>query len=293
MTVREAVQLVLQASALGVAGADQEAGKIYVLDMGEPIRIIDLARQMIRLAGLSPDIDIEIKMIGLRPGEKLHEELFHEAELLLPTANPGLRLASPRTVDLEFLDRGFDELAALATSCREGEILAMIHRLVPELSRPELSESDSPDHDIEADAAAVAACVTAAYSHYIERMGKPPGPMLDDYAKIIADHRVFILDGPEGLAGALVLIDQEGGLMLDNVAIHPDYQGRGLGRRLIAFAEDEARRLGFSALDLYSHESMTENLALYGALGFVEIERRVVSGYARVYMRKELSPLPK
>ena len=139
-----------------------------------------------------------------------------------------------------------------------------------------------------ADAAAIAACVTAAYSVYLDRMDKPPGPMLDDYEQIIAAHRVFVLEGPEGLAGALVLIDQDGGLLLDNVAIHPDCQGLGLGRRLIAFAEDEARRLGYGALDLYTHESMTENIALYGALGYREIDRRVVRGYARVYMRKGL-----
>ena len=140
-----------------------------------------------------------------------------------------------------------------------------------------------------ADAAAVAACVTAAYAMYVERMGKKPGPMLDDYAKIIGRHRVFVLDRPPGLIGVLVLKRHAGGLLLDNVAVHPDHQGRGLGRRLIAFAEDEARRLGHGALDLYSHESMTENIALYGALGYAETGRRVVGGYARVYMRKNLT----
>lgn len=140
-----------------------------------------------------------------------------------------------------------------------------------------------------ADAAAIAACVTAAYSVYLDRMDKPPGPMLDDYEQIIADHRVFVLEGPEGLAGALVLIDQDGGLLLDNVAIHPDCQGRGLGRRLVAFAEDEARRLGHRSIDLYSHVTMTESIALYVSLGYLEFDRRVVRGYDRVYMRKTLS----
>ncbi len=138
------------------------------------------------------------------------------------------------------------------------------------------------------DAAAVAACVAAAYGIYIERMGKPPGPMLDDYAAVIDRHMVFVLEGPEGLVGALVLIAEDGGLLLDNVAIHPDRQGRGLGRRLIAFAEGEARRLGYAALDLYSHVTMTENIALYGALGYEETGRRTVNGFARVYMRKKL-----
>jgi len=140
-----------------------------------------------------------------------------------------------------------------------------------------------------ADAAAIAACVTAAYSVYLDRMDKPPGPMLDDYEQIIADHRGFVLEGPVGLAGALVLIDQDGGLLLDNVAIHPDCQGRGLGRRLVAFAEDEARRLGHRSIDLYSHVTMTESIALYVSLGYLEFDRRVVRGYDRVYMRKTLS----
>ncbi len=142
------------------------------------------------------------------------------------------------------------------------------------------------------DADAVAACVAAAYAIYVERMGKPPGPMLDDYAQVIARHRVFVLVSAE-IAGVLVLIDQDdGGLLLDNVAIHPGCQGRGLGRRLIAFAEDEARRLGHVALDLYSHETMTENIALYLSLGYVVTERRVVRGYYRVYMRKNLGSRP-
>src|SRR3546814_4325941 len=85
MTVREAVELVLQASALGSASPPAEAGRIYVLNMGEPVKIVDLARQMIRLTGLKPDSEVAIRFTGLRPGEKLHEELFrseaHTSEL--------------------------------------------------------------------------------------------------------------------------------------------------------------------------------------------------------------------
>jgi O-antigen biosynthesis protein WbqV len=94
MTVREAVELVLQATVLGSTG--EAAGKLFVLDMGEPVRIVDLARQMIRLAGKRPNIDVAIKIIGLRPGEKLFEEIFHGAEPLLPTACKGILLAAPR-----------------------------------------------------------------------------------------------------------------------------------------------------------------------------------------------------
>lgn len=132
MTVREAVELVLQASALGSESPRTEAGKIYVLDMGEPVKIIDLAHQMIRLAGLRPDKDIEIAITGLRPGEKLREEVFHAAESLVHTSHPGLRLASPRTVNLELLSRSFDDLATVILQRREADLAALLHRLVPE-----------------------------------------------------------------------------------------------------------------------------------------------------------------
>ncbi|MFQ5775092.1 MAG: UDP-N-acetylglucosamine 4,6-dehydratase family protein, partial [Kiloniellaceae bacterium] len=143
MTVREAVELVLQASALGVEGPAEEAGKIYVLEMGEPVKIMDLARHMIRLSGLRPDKDVKIVVTGPRPGEKLHEELFHEAEPLLPARHPGLRLASPRTVNQELLGRSLDELAALAAKGRSAEALAMIRRLVPEYHPSETAAADS------------------------------------------------------------------------------------------------------------------------------------------------------
>ncbi|MCH8998791.1 MAG: polysaccharide biosynthesis protein [Proteobacteria bacterium] len=132
MTVREAVELVLQASALGVEAPADEAGKIYVLDMGEPIKIMDLAGQIIRLAGLRPEKDIKIEVTGLRPGEKLREELFHEAELLVETTHPGLRLAAPRTTNLELLGRSLDELAELCAGERGEGVMRLLHHLVPE-----------------------------------------------------------------------------------------------------------------------------------------------------------------
>ncbi|MEK9643967.1 MAG: polysaccharide biosynthesis protein, partial [Alphaproteobacteria bacterium] len=131
MTVREAVELVLQASVLGNAvGTGQ--GKIYVLDMGEPVKIIDLARQIILLAGLQPDKDVKIEITGIRPGEKLFEEILHASEALLPTDHPGILLAAPRAVDLALLRRAFEELSAAATAGRIAETKAIVGRLVPE-----------------------------------------------------------------------------------------------------------------------------------------------------------------
>ncbi len=101
MTVREAVGLVLQASVRRAAGEALRPGDrgaragIFVLDMGEPVKIVDLARQMIRLAGLRPDEDVEIRFTGLRPGEKLYEELFHGKEPPVPTGYAGLLMATP------------------------------------------------------------------------------------------------------------------------------------------------------------------------------------------------------
>ncbi len=131
MTVREAVELVLQASVLAVKGGE-ERGKIFVLDMGEPVKIVDLARQMIRLAGRKPGKDIKIAFIGLRPGEKLQEELFYASEPLLPTEAAAIRLAAPRTIDYAMLSRSLDELAEHAGERRQERMLALLGTLVPE-----------------------------------------------------------------------------------------------------------------------------------------------------------------
>jgi O-antigen biosynthesis protein WbqV len=142
MTVREAVELVLQASVLR-RRAEHDEGKIYVLDMGEPVLIADLARQIIRLAGLRPDQDVKIEYIGLRPGEKLSEELFHESESLAPTPYAGIQLAAPRVGSLERLIQG---IAALETAARRGDsaaVRALLGEWVPEfraISAPPASE---------------------------------------------------------------------------------------------------------------------------------------------------------
>jgi len=140
-----------------------------------------------------------------------------------------------------------------------------------------------------ADRATVEAIVAEAYSVYIERIGKPPGPMLDDYVKLIDAGAVSVLDIDGAIAAIIVLLPKPDHLLLDNVAVHPDRQGQGLGRRLIAFAESAARRLGYSELRLYTHAMMTENIALYTRLGFRETGRGREAGYDRVFMTKRLA----
>lgn len=135
MTVREAVELVLQASSLSARPEDQH-GKVLVLDMGEPVKIADLARQIIRLAGLRPDEDINIVYTGLRPGEKLHEELFADAEELMPSAADGVKVGKATTVELDFLHK---QLSDAALRLREGldekKSVAKLQELVPEFKR--------------------------------------------------------------------------------------------------------------------------------------------------------------
>ena len=137
------------------------------------------------------------------------------------------------------------------------------------------------------EAQALGRLVTEAYSHYIERMGKPPGPMLDDYTRRIADGQVWVVEASGEILGLVVLEnDGDDALLLDNVAVAMSAQGRGIGRHLIAFAEDEARRRGRRRVRLYTHVLMRENLMLYGRLGFVETGRSREHGYDRVHMSK-------
>lgn len=140
------------------------------------------------------------------------------------------------------------------------------------------------------DRPAVEALVRAAYGHYVARIGATPGPMRDDYGALIAAGRVRVVDRDAGgLAGLLVLIPQPDAMLLDNVAVAPEAQGKGLGRRLIAFAEQAARAAGYAVVRLYTHETMVENIALYGRLGFRETRRATELGLRRVYMEKRLS----
>jgi len=135
MTIPEAAQLILQAGSMG------KGGEIFVLDMGEPVKITYLAEQLIRLSGKRPGEDIEIVYTGLRPGEKLYEELFHESEQLAGTSHPKILLSNSRSVDFDDLERTFVELAAGCEAGDSGRLYGLLCGLVPEHQsrRPEES----------------------------------------------------------------------------------------------------------------------------------------------------------
>jgi ribosomal protein S18 acetylase RimI-like enzyme len=140
-----------------------------------------------------------------------------------------------------------------------------------------------------ADIPAIAEIVDQAYRPYIDRIGRPPGPMLDDYAARLSEGAVWVLEEGAEIVAIIVLVPAPNYLLLDNIAVSPTRQGLGLGRRLLAFAEDEALRRGYSEIRLYTHQTMVENQRLYAAIGYEETGRGSEAGYDRVFMRKQLA----
>ena len=116
--------------------------------------------------------------------------------------------------------------------------------------------------------------------------------MTADYGELIAAGRVYVLEAGGRLAGLVVVVNEPGHLLLENVAVAPAFQGHGLGRQLMAFAEQEAAARRLPEVRLYTNEAMTENLRLYPALGYEEVGRAVEDGFARVYFRKLITPAP-
>jgi len=139
-----------------------------------------------------------------------------------------------------------------------------------------------------ADVPAIANIVDQAYRHYIARIGKPPGPMLDDYAARVSEGTVWVLEDGAVIAAIIVLLPTSNYLLLDNIAVAPAHQGLGLGRQLLAFAEAEALRRGYREIRLYTHQTMVENQRLYSSIGYEETGRGTEAGYDRVFMCKRL-----
>lgn len=142
---------------------------------------------------------------------------------------------------------------------------------------------------VDADAPSVTTCVHHAFGHYVKRMGRMPGPMLMDYAHEIREHQVWVAVQEAAIVGALVLYIKEEGFLLDVIAVEPTHHRLGIGRLMLEHSEAEAQRQGFDSIYLYTHELMTENQALYKKIGYVEYDRRLEAGLARVYMRKRFS----
>ena len=132
--------------------------------------------------------------------------------------------------------------------------------------------------------------VQAAYGHYVERLGGPPRPLVDDYAEVVADRTVTVAERDGELVGLLVTDVDEEGFVVDNVAVDPAHQGTGVGRLLLEHAEAQGRAAGYDSLYLYTHELMTENRDLYGRIGYAEYKRVQHGGHLSVvYMRKPLA----
>ncbi|KAK2023165.1 acetyltransferase [Colletotrichum zoysiae] len=145
----------------------------------------------------------------------------------------------------------------------------------------------SPDH-----VSSIQAMVRAAYSKYIDRIGKEPAPMKADYNQLIKSQTVYVLrdDQSSEVVGAILLRRDPSAeaLHINNLVVAPAAQGHGFGRALMACAEDVARAYRCTNLQLYTNVKMFENLVLYPKMGFVETERKTEDGYERVYFRRDL-----
>lgn len=130
--------------------------------------------------------------------------------------------------------------------------------------------------------------VTEAYSRYVPLVAGTPAPMVADYDALVRDENVWVAVGDGRIQGLVVLVPGPDQMLLENVAVRPSSQGHGTGRILMNLAETETRRLGLTAVTLYTNEVMVENLAWYLRLGYQETERREEHGFRRIYLRKTL-----
>ena len=140
----------------------------------------------------------------------------------------------------------------------------------------------------DADVPAIARVVHDAFAGFIPLIGRAPWPMFQDYVARVAQGAVWVLTEDGAVVGVVVLQFNDDHLFVETIAIAPPHQGRGHGRRLLAFVETEARRRGRDETRLHLHLTMTRGIALYRRLGYTEYARREVDGYYRVYLCKRL-----
>lgn len=140
------------------------------------------------------------------------------------------------------------------------------------------------------EAEAINALVQAAYARWVPIVGARPLPMDDDYAARVAEGQAWVVERDGAIAGLVVLEENDGFLLLDNVAVAAPHEGTGLGRMLIAFAESEAARRGYSEIRLYTNRKMVRNIALYERLGYRRTgEQEIAPGFVRVWMTKPIA----
>jgi GNAT superfamily N-acetyltransferase len=137
------------------------------------------------------------------------------------------------------------------------------------------------------DLASIVDCVRMAYSKYIPRIGREPAPMLADYKTQLEQGIIWVLV-EDDVRGLLVAFPEENDYFIENVAVRPDFQGRGYGTALMNFAEEQAKALHLPEIRLYTNIAMTENLVFYPKLGFEETARKTEDGYHRVYFSKKI-----
>lgn len=137
---------------------------------------------------------------------------------------------------------------------------------------------------------AVRACAELAYVQYVDVIGRKPAPMSADYSAQIAAGAVYVCTGEQGeLQGFIVFFAIDAHMFLENVAVSQHSRGKGIGKLLVQFCEDEALGAGLDSVHLYTNAKMTDNLSIYSRLGYVETERRSEDGFDRVYFEKSLN----
>lgn len=133
-------------------------------------------------------------------------------------------------------------------------------------------------------------CAEEAYARYVPLIGRKPAPMVADFMAHIKAEEAFVATDESGAFQGFIVFYADGDhILLDNVAVLPQAAGRGIGKALISYCENAARRQGFEKVQLYTNEKMTENLSIYPKLGYVEIDRRTENGFNRVYFEKAVT----